>query len=574
MMTLSGISVSRGIAIGEAVVLRREQLEINEYVIPAPLIEEEVARFRTALSRARRQLRAIRDEIPPEAPEEVTALVDTHLVMFDDQMLREGPVEVIRSRRCNAEWALKIQRDLLIQVFEQMDDPYLRARKDDIDHVINRIQQNLQGHDSFPDQILDHRVRGAIVVADDLSPAEIMLMQKQGVGAFITEFGGANSHTAILARSLGVPAAVGVHHARRYIRQADRLIIEGRLGMVIVAPDRRELRWFRASQLSERRARAALGKLRQRPAVTRDGQAITLMANAEVVEDVNAAREAGAAGIGLFRTEMLFLDRKELPDEAEQYETYVRIVEAMQGAPVTIRTLDLGMDKWVGEERPAAAEGTNPAMGLRAIRWCLKDPAMFSVQLRAILRASTRGRVRIMLPMLSDERELEQALDLLGVAKSELRAAGEPFDENIEVGAMIEVPAAALSVNRFARHVDFLSIGTNDLIQYTLAVDRLDEEVNYLYDPLHPAVLKLIQMTITGGRRAGIGVAMCGEMAGDPAYTRLLLGMGLREFSAAPSSLLEVKRIIVDSDLTLLRGKVRRLLRQGRAGLAEALERL
>jgi phosphotransferase system enzyme I (PtsI) len=246
----------------------------------------------------------------------------------------------------------------------------------------------------------------------------------------------------------------------------------------------------------------------------------------------------------------------------------------MQGAPVTIRTLDLGMDKWVGEERPVAAEGTNPAMGLRAIRWCLKDPAMFSVQLRAILRASARGRVRIMLPMLSDERELEQALDLLGVAKSELRAAGEPFDENIEVGAMIEVPAAALSVNRFARHVDFLSIGTNDLIQYTLAVDRLDEEVNYLYDPLHPAVLKLIQMTITGGRRAGIGVAMCGEMAGDPAYTRLLLGMGLREFSAAPSSLLEVKRIIVDSDLTLLRGKVRRLLRQGRAGLAEALERL
>jgi phosphotransferase system enzyme I (PtsI) len=568
--------VSRGIAIGEAMVLRREQLDINEYIVPLPLIEEEVTRFRNALARARRQLRAIRDEIPPEAPAEVAALVDTHLVMFDDQMLREGPVEIIRSRRCNAEWALKIQRDLLIQVFEQMDDPYLRARKDDIDHVVNRIQQNLQGRDSFPDQILDHRVHGAIIVADDLSPAEIMLMQKQGVGAFITEFGGANSHTAILARSLGVPAAVGVHHARRYIRQADRLIIEGRLGVVIVAPDQRELRWFRASQRGERKARAELGKLRRRPTVTRDGEPITLMANAEVVEDVNAAREAGAAGIGLFRTEMLFLGRKELPDEAEQYETYVRIVEAMQGAPVTIRTLDLGMDKWVGEERPAAAEGTNPAMGLRAIRWCLKDPAMFSIQLRAILRASARGRVRIMLPMLSDERELLQALSLLEAAKTELRAAGESFDENIDIGAMIEVPAAALSVSRFARHVDFLSIGTNDLIQYTLAVDRLDEEVNYLYDPLHPAVLKLIQMTIAGGRRAGIGVSMCGEMAGEPAYTRLLLGMGLREFSAAPSTLLEVKRIIIESDLTELRRKVRKLLRhQGRPGaFAEAIERL
>lgn len=575
MMALNGISVSRGIAIGEAMVLRREQLDISEYTVPAPLIEEEVSRFRAALLRARRQLRAVRDEIPPEAPAEVASLVDTHLVMFDDQTLREGPIEVIRSRRCNAEWALKIQRDLLMQVFEQMDDPYLRARKDDIDHVVNRIQQNLQGQDAFPEQMLDHRLRGAIVVADDLSPAEIMLMQKQGIAAFITEFGGPNSHTAILARSLGVPAAVGVHHARRYVRQGDRLVIEGRYGVVIVAPDRQEVRWFRGCQLRDNRARAELGKLRRRPAVTRDGEPITLMANAEVLEDVSAAREAGASGIGLFRTEMLFLDRKELPEEAEQYETYARITEAMQGAPVTIRTLDLGMDKWVGEERPSGAEGSNPAMGLRAIRWCLKDPGMFSAQLRAILRASAHGRVRIMFPMLSGERELLQALSLLEAVKSELRAAGKPFDENLAVGAMIEVPAAALSVGRFAHHVDFLSIGTNDLIQYTLAVDRLDEEVNYLYDPLHPAVLKLIRMTIAGGRRAGIGVSMCGEMAGDPAYTRLLLGMGLREFSAAPSTLLEVKRVIVDSDLARLRRQVGRLLRPGRPGtLEEALERL
>lgn len=575
MMALSGISVSKGIAIGKAAVLRRDVLDISEYAVPAPLIQEEVARFRSALLKAKRQLRAVRDDIPPEAPPEVASLLEAHLVMFDDHTLREGPIEIIRSRRCNAEWALKLQRDLLMQVFEEMDDPYLRARKDDIDHVVNRIQQNLLGQEDFPGEILDHRTRGAVVVADDLAPADIMLMQKHGIAAFVTEFGGPNSHTAILARSLGVPAVVGVHHARRYVRHGDGIAVEGRHGMVVVAPSPAEIGYFRRCQQEERRYRAELGKLRRRPVVTRDGQGITLMANAEMVEDVRAAREAGAAGIGLFRTEMLFLGRRELPDEAEQFDTYVRIVQAMKGAPVTIRTLDLGMDKWLGGERPPTAEGGNPAMGLRAIRWCLKDPAMFSTQLRAILRASVYGRVRIMFPMLSTESELRQALALLSAEKSALRAAGVEFDAGIRVGAMIEVPAAALSVAGFARCVDFLSIGTNDLIQYTLAVDRLDEEVNYLYDPLHPAVLKLIHMTIVAGRRAGVPVSMCGEMAGESHYTRLLLGMGLREFSAAPSVLLEVKRVIVDSDITRLTPEVRRILRLGaRAAVGAAVDRL
>lgn len=574
MMALSGISVSRGIAIGAAAVLRRDELDISEYAIPSSLVSNEIVRFRAALLKAKTQLDAIRQEIPPEAPGEVIALIETHLVMFDDVTLSEGPVELIRARRCNAEWALKLQRDLLMQVFEEMDDPYLRSRKDDIDHVVNRIQQNLQGREWVPDEMLDHRARGAIVVADDLSPAEIMLMQKCGIAAFVTEFGGPNSHTAILARSLGVPAVVGVHHARRYIRRGDALIVEGRQGMIIVAPAAVEIACFRHRQREERRYRTELRKLGRRPAVTRDGHAIRLMANAELVEDIAAVRAAGADGIGLFRTEMLFMDRQDLPGEDEQFDNYACMVQAMKGAPVTIRTLDIGMDKWLGGGRPGA-EGSNPAMGLRAIRWCLKDPALFSTQLRAILRASACGPVRIMFPMLSGEIELQQALVLLADAKRDLTAAGKPFDPHVAVGAMIEVPAAALMVGRLARMVDFLSIGTNDLIQYTLAVDRLDEEVNYLYDPLHPAVLKLIHMTIVAGRRAGIPVAMCGEMAGEPCYTRLLLGMGLREFSAAPGALLEIKRMIVSSDLAALAPRVRRIVHaSGRAAMRAALARL
>ncbi|MDR2877743.1 MAG: phosphoenolpyruvate--protein phosphotransferase [Chromatiales bacterium] len=574
MMALSGISISKGIAIGKAAVLRRGTLDIREYSIPESLIEDEVVRFRSALRKAKRQLRAVRDDISPDAPSEAAALLDTHIVMFDDHTLREGPVEIICSRRCNAEWALKLQRDLLMQVFEEMDDPYLRARKDDIEHVINRIQQNLQGDEGFPSDMFDHRARGAVVVADDLAPAEIMLMYKHGVAAFVTECGGLNSHTAILARSLGVPAVLGVHHARCYIHHDDDVAIEGRHGMVVVAPSLLEMDYFRHCQQEERHYRALLGKLKRRPVISRDGQTIVLMAMAEMREDARAAREAGAAGIGLFRTEMLFLGQRDLPNEAEQFDTYVRIVQAMKGAPVTIRTLDLGMDKWLAGMRPPA-DGGNPAMGLRAIRWCLQDPTMFSTQLRAILRASAYGPVRIMFPMLCAESELHQALALLSAEKSALCAAGVDFDADIHVGAMIEVPAAALSAASFARCIDFLSLGTNDLIQYALAVDRMDEEVNYLYDPLHPAVLKLIHMTIAAGRRAGIPVSMCGEMAGDPFYTWLLLGMGLRDFSVAPGSLLEIKRAIVDSDIALLTPKVRRILRLGsRAEIGAAVDHL
>ena len=433
------------------------------------------------------------------------------------------------------------------------------------------IQRNLQGHYDERRDGGGQALRGAVVIAGDVSPAEIMLMHQQGVAALVTEYGGANSHTAILARSLSLPAVVGVHRLRQHLRDHELLVVNAEYGMVIIGPDADDLAHYRRRQREERRHVAELNKLRQRPAVTRDGHAVTLLANVEVPEDVPAARRLGAAGVGLFRTEMLFLNREALPGEDEQFDAYLRVVRAMKGAPVTIRTLDLGADKCLrGARRPVAA-GANPALGLRAIRWSLKDPALFSPQVRAILRASAFGPVQMMIPMLSGEGELLQVLRLIAEEKKALAREGVAFDPALPVGGMIEIPAAALAADALARHLDFFSIGTNDLIQYTLAVDRLDEEVDYLYDPLHPAILRLIHLTLRAGRRAGIPVAMCGEMAGDPFYTRLLLGLGLREFSMYPATLLEIKRVINDSHLETLEQHARRVLRSRGAARIPAL---
>lgn len=569
-LVLSGISVTRGVAIGNSVILHHEQPEISEHTIPRPLLQEEITRYRAALRKARQQLRDIRKRIPADTPGDISAFMDAHLLMLDDGVLSEAPVKIMRARQCNAEWALKLQRDTLVRVFEEMDDPYLRTRRDDVDHVVNRILRNLQGrydpgHDGRAGQL-----RGAILIAGDVSPAETLLMHQQGITAVVTEYGGPNSHTAILARSLGLPAVVGVHHLRRYLRSGEALVVDAENGMVIAGADAGELAYYRLRQREERRYVAELNKLRETPAVTRDGHAVTLMANVELPEEASAAHKLGAAGVGLLRTEMLFLNRETLPDEDEQYEAYLRVVRAMKGAPVTIRTLDLGADKCLGKE-PRAPAASNPALGLRAIRWCLKDPGMFSPQVRAILRVSAHGPVRMMVPMLSSEGEMLQVLRLIAEAKKALAREGMRFDPALPVGGMIEVPAAALAADTLARHLDFLSIGTNDLIQYTLAVDRLDEEVNYLYDPLHPAILRLIQLTIRAGRRAGIPVAMCGEMAGDPDYTRLLLGLGLREFSMVPATLLEVKRVIHESRLDALERDVRRMMRSRSSARIPAL---
>ncbi|MFO1422894.1 MAG: phosphoenolpyruvate--protein phosphotransferase [Candidatus Competibacteraceae bacterium] len=564
--SLHGIGVSRGYAIGRTYLLERNQPEITEYTIPDAIVEDEVRRFLNGLALARQQLRDIRTRIPATAPSDITAFIDTHLLMLEDVTFTEAPIRLIRAHRCNAEWALKIQRDSLVQVFDDMDDPYLRTRKDDVDHVVRRIQRILLAEDpaylNDPGyaELVASRLEGRIVVADDLTPADTILMQHQGVLAFVTEYGGPLSHTAILARSLGIPAVVGARNARAYLGVDEPVIVDGRQGVILVGLDERILRYYRHKQQEERREQRELNKLKGQAAVTRDGVSIGLHANIELPEDALAVREVAADGIGLYRTEFLFMNRADVPDEEEHLASYLHVIKILDGKPVTIRTADLGADKQVDGVRSGPV-CTNPALGLRAIRMCLKDLAMFRPQLRAILRASAQGPVRMMIPMLCAIHEVFQVLRLVAETKQELRDRGLAFDEKLPVGGMIEIPAAAVCADQFARYLDFLSIGTNDLIQYTLAIDRVDDEINYLYDPLHPAVLTLIRNTLRAGRQAGIPVSLCGEMAGDPRYTRLLLGLGLTEFSMHPSNLLEVKRAIQDSHVGALTETTERLLR-------------
>jgi len=547
---LTGIGVSRGIAIGEAHVLQRGEIEVTEYAIPRELLEDEVRRFRQALEIARGQLRDIRNRIPAGTRADIVEFIDTHLLMLEDSTLTVAPEHLILTQQVNAEWALKQQRDALVQVFEEMDDPYLRTRKDDIDHVVSRIQRILLSGDARNGISEDVSLEGSILFADELTPADTVLMQHQGIAAFVTEYGGPLSHTAIIARSLHIPAVVGAHEVRRYVRDRELVIVDGERGIVIADPDERTLAEYRARQAAEQARVAGLVSLRDRPARTRDGLSVHLLGNIELSEDVAEVLKNGAEGVGLYRTEFLFMNRDDLPGEEEQLEQYTRVIAALGGRPLTIRTLDLGADKPLeGHERPC----TNPALGLRAIRLCLHDPSLFLPQLRAILRASARGPVRMMIPMLSGVTELEQVLALVHEARAQLDAEGLEHDPGMPIGAMIEVPSAALTARAFARRLDFLSIGTNDLIQYTLAIDRVDDEVNYLYDPTHPAVLELIHRVIEAGRAENTPVAMCGEMAGDPTYTRLLLGLGLTQFSMQPAALLEVKSIVNDSEAGNLR---------------------
>lgn len=559
---LSGLGVTRGIGIGRVLRLHG-QLDIPEYAVDD--VEAEVARFTAANKTAKAQLREVRAQVPGlsgtgAAGSEIAAFIDTHLLMLGDRSLTVAVAQTIREQRLNAESALMRQRDALIAVFERMEDPYLRVRKDDVRHVADRMLRVLLKQDRPVGTRADTGNEASIVVADDITPADIILLARQGAAGFVTEYGGPLSHTAILARSLGIPTVVGVHQARRLLRDGELLIVDGGQGHLLASPDTQALDWFRTKRERQLSERAALSALRDRAAVSRDGIAIQLLANIERVEDAAQAAALRAEGVGLYRTEFLYMNRKDLPDEDEQYAAYARVVSSVKGE-ITIRTLDLGADKQVDSGARSGPTPNNPALGLRAIRLCLKEPALFRTQLRALLRASALGRVRIMLPMISSLQEFRQAQQLIRTAREELIAEGHAVAEQVPVGAMIEVPAAALSAALLAQQAEFFSIGTNDLIQYTLAIDRVDDEVNYLYDPLHPAVLQLIRMTIDAGAAAGRPVAMCGEMAGDPRYTRLLLGLGLTQFSMHPASLLEIKRIVIDADIGALRQQAQALLR-------------
>jgi phosphotransferase system enzyme I (PtsI) len=561
MLTLHGTGVSSGIAVGRAYVLHRDRPEVPEYMLPPHLLDEEVRRFHNAVARARDQLEGIREHIPPAAPPEIASIIDTHHLILRDKLIGEAPAELIVRQQVNAEWALKTQGDALAAVFDQMEDPYLRNRKVDVAQVVDRVLRILLAAEDEHEQI-SGALEGQIVIANDLSPADTVLLKHHRVAAFVTNLGGPISHTAILARNLEVPALVAVHNATRYVRDGEELIVDGKLGVMIVSPEKQVIGEYRQRQREVAVLRRELAALKESAAVTRDGVAVELLANIELPDDIKAVNKVSAQGIGLYRTEFLFMNRPDLPDEDEQFRAYVKVVKAMGGRPVTIRTLDLGADKQTNGG-VAASHGqvtVNPALGLRAVRLCLHDTSLFKPQLRAILRASAYGNVRLMIPMLSSLSELDRVLDLLDEVKSELAHEGQRFNPEMLVGGMIEVPAAAVAADLFAPRLDFFSIGTNDLIQYTLAIDRVDDAVSYLYDPLHPSVLRLVHMTLQAGLAAGIPVAMCGEMAGDTRYTRLLLGMGLREFSMHPSGLLQVKKIVLESGIAELEQQAREVL--------------
>jgi phosphotransferase system enzyme I (PtsI) len=577
---IHGLAVSRGIAIGRAVVVASSRMEVVHYFIRPDQVDAEIDRARSARNAVIDELRRLQDEMPQDAPGELDALLDVHLLLLQDEALAAAIKHWISDRLYNAEWALTTQLEVVSRQFDEMEDEYLRERKADLEQVVERILRYMKGMASpvpapaalpradatgegAPQQplLLDEVTDVPLVlVAQDLSPVDMLQFKSRLFAGFITAVGGRTSHTAIVARSMDIPAVVGARAASQLIRQDDWIIIDGNAGVVIVDPSPIILAEYGFRQRQNELERERLSRLRHTPALTLDGERIELLANIEQPGDGPAAVHAGAVGVGLFRTEFLFMGRGgNLPGEEEQYRAYREAVDGMQGMPVTIRTLDVGADKPLDKAQPKDYY-LNPALGLRAIRWSLADPAMFRTQLRAILRAAAHGQIHLLFPMLAHQSEIEQTLAQVRLAQSELDARGAAHGP-VKLGAMIEVPAAALIVRTFLRYFDFLSIGTNDLIQYTLAIDRADETVAHLYDPLHPAVLKLVADVIAEGRAQGKSVCVCGETAGDVGMTRLLLGLGLRSFSMHPAQILVVKQEILRADTRKLTAWAQEVLR-------------
>ena len=571
---LRGISVSRGIALGRAHLLVPSELEVRQYHIERGEVLHEVARLRAAFDEVREELDALAAGVGPEAPGEVAAFLNLHRLILDDELLSLAPRELIRSRLINAEWALTIQLEEVCRQFEAIEDEYFRERATDVRQVVERVLRRLAGARATVHAVPRGRHEGErlVLVARELAPADVLHLKERPdfqLAGLITEIGGPTSHTAILARSLGLPALVGVEHAREQIAEGAEVIVDADRGCLVVEPEESELVELRRRLREQGEERARLRKLKGRIARTTDGLAIDLMANIEMPEDARDALEAGADGIGLFRSEFLFMNRDELPSEDEQYEAYAKVARAMKGKPVVIRTLDIGADKVLTREARASlgfdagepSAESNPALGLRAIRYCLAYPELFLTQLRAILRASAVGTVRILVPMLAHAHEIEQTLQFIARARADLKERKLKYDARVPVGGMVEVPAAALALPAFVKRLKFLSIGTNDLIQYTLAIDRADSSVAHLYDHLHPAVLRLIAGTLRAGARARLPVSVCGEMAGELSMTEVLLGMGLRQFSMHPAQIPAVKARVMECSAAEARRLAGRVLR-------------
>jgi len=565
--SIHGIGVSNGIAIGRAHLISNALLEVVQYDIEIKNIPLEVKRFEDAIAAVRVELNKIKSQLPSDSPKELSAFIDTHLMILNDKSLSSLPKSIIENEKCNAEWAIKKQMDSVVNQFDQIEDQYLRERKQDVIQVVERVIKILLGHSN---QIAaKNKEKLTILVAHDISPADALHFKNHKYAAFVTDGGGVTSHTAILSRSLNIPSIVALQNARTLIRDNDLIIVDGSQGVVIVNPTLEIQKYYKSLQDSWSDEQEKLQRIKTKKSITKDGALIHLFANIEVPNDIISVNASGATGVGLFRTEFLFMNRQDMPDEEEQFQAYKKVAEAMGKRPVTIRTLDSGADKQTALNNKKISP--NPALGLRAIRLCLSEPKIFMTQLRAILRASQFGNIKILFPMLSSISELRQTKLLLERAKASLRKDKVKFNEKILIGGMIEIPAAAISADIFAQELDFLSIGTNDLIQYALAIDRTDEAVSHLYNPLHPAVLKLIALTIKSAHKYKKSIAICGEMAGEPKLTKLLIGMGVEQLSMHPSHILSVKQQVLNSSIKNMKTSVLRLLKLNEVDKIETL---
>ena len=565
--SIHGIGVSNGIAIGRAHLISNALLEVVQYDIEIKNIPLEVKRFEDAIAAVRIELNKIKSQLPSDSPKELSAFIDTHLMILNDKSLSSLPKSIIENEKCNAEWAIKKQMDSVVNQFDQIEDQYLRERKQDVIQVVERVIKILLGHSN---QIAaKNKEKLTILVAHDISPADALHFKNHKYAAFVTDGGGVTSHTAILSRSLNIPSIVALQNARTLIRDNDLIIVDGSQGVVIVNPTLEIQKHYKSLQDSWSDEQEKLQRIKTKKSITKDGALIHLFANIEVPNDIISVNASGATGVGLFRTEFLFMNRQDMPDEEEQFQAYKKVAEAMGKRPVTIRTLDSGADKQTALNNKKISP--NPALGLRAIRLCLSEPKIFMTQLRAILRASQYGNIKILFPMLSSISELRQTKLLLERAKASLRKDKVKFNEKILIGGMIEIPAAAISADIFAQELDFLSIGTNDLIQYALAIDRTDDAVSHLYNPLHPAVLKLIALTIKSAHKYKKSIAVCGEMAGEPKLTKLLIGMGVEQLSMHPSHILSVKEQVLNSSIKNIKSSVLRLLNLNEVDKIETL---
>ena len=549
-LALTGYGVSRGISLGRCHLAESNELEIVEYRIEKEEVDEEIQRYRLAIEAAKAELTELADRIKHGAAEPATEVIETHIMMLGDSTIRKSTEERIRNELCNAEWALQTQLEQILSEFRTIDDDYIRTRGEDVKQVVRLLQNNMnhpsaeKSLESIPDRLAE-----TLVIAEELTPGELAILHERGVAGIVTEHGGPHSHTAILASSLGIPAVLGVRRAQTLLKEGETLVLDGGLGVVYADPDEAIRRHYHQVQRDTKRFRKSLETIRQLPAVSIDGTEIILQANAERAEELDSALQLGALGIGLYRTEFLYL-RGAPPDEETQLAEYAAAVRRLNGVPLTIRTLDLGADKSTDSlDFAQLRRSANPALGLRAVRLCLRDTDLFKTQLRAILRASGMGPIRCLIPMLTSLHEIRMVQTLFDEAREELDERGQAYDADLQVGGMIEVPAAALALADLGRYLDFVSVGTNDLLQYLLAADRGDEQVAHLYDLQHPGVVRLLRYIFREARSQQLPVTVCGEVAGDRRFTRLLLALGLREFSMYPGRLLEVKQMVRSTDI-------------------------